>query len=103
MTLKLNLVRKRIFEKTKKASQCLLFQAVACKLFKWHTNGSTVAAVYLMIAMALDRVVAIKYPFTHRAYTSKWVAMAIALVAVLCGYIVIAGKLLRFCNICIMN
>ena len=53
------------------------FQTFACKLFKWHSNGSSVAAIYLMTAMALDRVVAIKYPYTHCTYRLKKVATVI--------------------------
>ena len=44
-----------------------------------------------MISMALDRLVAIKYPFTHRNYTSRRTAAIIASVAVIAGYAITSG------------
>ena len=44
-----------------------------------------------MVSMALDRVVAIKFPFTHRNYTSKRTATIMATVAIIAGYLIPSG------------
>ncbi|XP_075254529.1 uncharacterized protein LOC142345948 [Convolutriloba macropyga] len=46
------------------------FTRVGCKLFYWHSWASSITASYHIVAMAVDRVLAIKAPFWHREHSS---------------------------------
>ena len=54
-----------------------------CKLYHWQIHASGFISAYLVSTLALDRVIAIKYPIWHRNHASR------NLVNKLAGYIVI--------------
>jgi len=47
------------------------FSNLICRVLSFHSYGSGFACNYLVVAMAIDRLVAINFPFFHRNYSSK--------------------------------
>ncbi|XP_063713729.1 uncharacterized protein LOC134841629 [Symsagittifera roscoffensis] len=64
---------------------------VVCILFRFHTIASSLATGYFVVAMSVDRVVAIKFPFLHRSYSSSRVAAVIAATVVIVSYALSSG------------
>ena len=59
-----------------------------CRVFYYHSYGSSILSAYLVTAIAMDRLVAIKFPIAHRNNSSKQTADKIALAAVGSAYFV---------------
>ena len=58
---------------------------MTCKLFHYHSWGSSITASYHVMAMALDRVLAIKAPYWHMQHSCRQLATRISvLCATLC-------------------
>ncbi len=64
-----------------------MLQTFGCKAFIWHSWSSSVAANYHVVAVAVDRVLAITVPFWHMNHSSpanaKKISFAIALMSYL--------------------
>ena len=67
-----------------------------CKLFHYHSWASSVCSNYHIVAMAVDRVVALKAPFWHREHSSKHLARKISLACSLFCYALVTPNLYFF-------
>lgn len=64
------------------------FNDISCRVFWFYVYVSGITGNYLVMAMAMDRLVAITFPFFHKDHSSKKVAIIIGSSCVAFGHFI---------------